>query len=239
MRPDGSAEPVAGPASRLRHRATPAVRALRRALVSPRRPLLRCRLLQAQRSEEPLTLDQAVRLKRAWGMGSGAEATLLVDVAQRASRSPGPVLECGSGLTTLVASLYAVHGLWSLEQHGPYGSWVQRMVRRAGLDGAGQVLHAPLRSYGQFWWYSLPERLPAGPFTLVVCDGPPSETPGGRVGLLPVLRARLADGATILLDDWARPGEQAVLRTWPDEFGVDVEQVPGARHAVVTLPAAG
>ena len=41
-----------------------------------------------------------------------------------------------------------------------------------------------------------------------------------RAPALPVLWDRLAPGATVVLDDIERPGEQEVLRRWEGEFDV-------------------
>jgi len=54
-------------------------------------------------------------------------------------------------------------------------------------------------------------------FSLVICDGPPGTTKGGRYGLLPVLDKRLPPGATILLDDAGRPAETELIRRWENE----------------------
>jgi hypothetical protein len=73
-------------------------------------------------------------------------------------------------------------------------------------------------------------------FQLVICDGPPGETPGGRYGLWPVLGQRLAPGAVILLDDADRPGEEEVLRRWSTEarMRVDMRRVAGGAYAIIT-----
>jgi len=42
----------------------------------------------------------------------------------------------------------------------------------------------------------------------VICDGPPYWNKGGRFGLGQILRARLATGCVILLDDGAREEER-------------------------------
>ena len=59
--------------------------------------------------------------------------------------------------------------------------------------------------------------------SLVICDGPPSSTRGGRFGLVPVLRENLAPGFRILLDDARRPGEREVLRRWASEFDLEYD----------------
>jgi hypothetical protein len=74
-----------------------------------------------------------------------------------------------------------------------------------------------MKSYGAFDWYTLPANLPHD-FDLVICDGPPSATKGGRYGLVPVCADRIAN-SKILLDDAERPEEQAVMLRWEKEFG--------------------
>jgi hypothetical protein len=78
---------------------------------------------------------------------------------------------------------------------------------------------APLSDYGEFAWYGSPE-LESMPnnFSLVIADGPPENTKGGRYGLLPVMHAQLAPGAVILLDDAERVSEQTVLNQWQAQY---------------------
>jgi len=54
-------------------------------------------------------------------------------------------------------------------------------------------------------------------FSLVVCDGPPGTTRGGRYGFLPVMLPYLSSKCTILLDDVEREGEQKTLLLWKEE----------------------
>lgn len=70
-------------------------------------------------------------------------------------------------------------------------------------------------------------------FSLVLCDGPPGNTPGGRYGLLPVLGHRLSPSVVILLDDAGRPDERAIADRWTAELGgtmtIEGVQKPYAR----------
>ena len=82
---------------------------------------------------------------------------------------------------------------------------------------------SPLRDYGAFSWYDPPlQELPDN-FRLVVCDGPPGMTKGGRYGLLPVFGSRLPQGTVIVLDDADRPSEVELLNRWKDEGDLAVE----------------
>ncbi|HXG02512.1 MAG TPA: hypothetical protein VNO23_03730 [Candidatus Binatia bacterium] len=177
-------------------------------------------------------------LLRAWGNYGFAPPREYVEVvAEHARRTRGPVLECGSGLTTLVlAALAGRRGVpvLSLEHLEEWRRGVAAAL--ASLNApASRVLLAPLRDYGSFAWYAVPPELPRD-FRLVVCDGPPGDTKGGRYGLLPVLQDSLAPGAVILLDDADRPDEAAVLDRWRREAGWQVRR--RGRYAVITVPGA-
>jgi hypothetical protein len=66
-------------------------------------------------------------------------------------------------------------------------------------------------------------------FGLVVCDGPPSQTLGGRYGLAPVMKDRLGPGCVILLDDASREGEQEVVQRWAKELPCTVSRLGKAK----------
>jgi predicted O-methyltransferase YrrM len=180
-------------------------------------------------------------LRRGWGnLGYAARPEYLQELMERASTTPGPILECGSGVSTLLLGLLAgKRGVetWTLEHMPEWHARVSGTLERRGLRHVHNCL-APLRDYGGYSWYSPPlERMPRA-FQLVICDGPPGNTPGGRHGLWPVLGERLAPGAVILLDDADRPGEEEVLRRWRDEAAMRMElrRVQGGAYAVLTLP---
>ena len=176
-------------------------------------------------------------LRFGWGnTGWSADTSLLSEVAAAAAAAQGPILECGSGLSTLVFALIAERrglDLVVLEHEPGWYEHVAKRLRRLG--GTHVQLHlAPLTDYGEYHWYdtrgiALPEK-----FSLVLCDGPPGNTPGGRYGLLPVMGDRLGSGTTIFLDDARREGESEVLDRWHRQFGMRaVVRGPGAGYAVV------
>lgn len=165
-------------------------------------------------------------LLTAWSNdGFAADLDYLEEVSRGAASVEGPVLECGSGLTTLLLGLLAGRRgfeTWSLEHHPEWHARVGAALEEHNVPRARLAL-APLKSYGDFSWYDPPLAEMPGAFRLVVCDGPPGTTRGGRYGLLPVMRERLPSGSLILLDDANRPEEQEALRRWSDEYGVGVE----------------
>ncbi len=185
--------------------------------------------------ERPLLAD----LRAAWDNdGFVADIDYLAEVARYAAHTPGPVLECGSGLTTLLLGALAGRRgveVWALE-HDP--EWRRRVAAALRDHLAGQVYLwlSPLSDYGAFDWYAAPLPLMPEQFRLVVCDGPPDDTRGGRVGLLSVIGDRLAPGAVILLDDASRESEQEAVRRWTRAMPLNVvlRSLPGGTLAEIT-----
>ena len=157
-----------------------------------------------------------------WGnAGWSARGEYLTACVQHALAADGPVLECGSGLSTLlIGSIAQRRGLahHALEHHPGWAETVQESLDRYKIESV--VVHtAPLKDYGRFAWYDPPLDALADHFALVLCDGPPSETKGGRSGLLPVLRDRIGPGSVLLIDDVTRSHEAELARCWKVELG--------------------
>jgi hypothetical protein len=156
-------------------------------------------------------------LATAWGNpGFSAGKAYLARIAERAAATQGPILECGSGLSTLLMGmLTAGRGveIIALEHTPLWRARVQEVLDTLGLDHV-RVQDCPVVDHGLYDWYQLPESLP-DQIRLVVCDGPPGrDTRGGRVGLIPQVGHLFHPECVILLDDTHRKGEKQVLETW-------------------------
>jgi hypothetical protein len=169
-----------------------------------------------------LTADVERDLYYGWGNGDWVVRREFIEaLLRRVWQAEGPILECGSGLSTLLVGRVAQrtgNRVWSLEHLPNWAEHVRRALRRYGITSV-EVCLAPLRNYGSYTWYSAPREALPRDFALVICDGPPGTTPGGRYGLLPEMRAHLRSGCAILLDDAGRAGEQEVLERWSREAG--------------------
>jgi Methyltransferase domain len=156
------------------------------------------------------------------GWSGGSE--FLVDCVEGALSTHGAILECGSGLTTLLLGIVAQQrgiSVWSLEHLPIWAERVQACLDRHRIESVR--LHvAPLRPYGEYDWYAPPLEAMPREFALVVCDGPPGATKGGRHGLLPVMRERLSEGCLLLVDDAERDAEQAMVNRWAEEVSCQV-----------------
>jgi len=169
----------------------------------------------------PLSDEAVENLLYGWGNEWSLKEELITELWHRAWHTRGPVLECGSGLSTLLLGIVAErqdYQVYSLEHDESWHERVSEAVQRAGLTHV-TVIVAPLLLHNGYVWYDAPGDLPAD-FSLVLCDGPPAATMGGRHGLLAELRPALADDCVILLDDAARDGEQEVLVRWTAEHQV-------------------
>jgi predicted O-methyltransferase YrrM len=161
------------------------------------------------------------RLWTGWGNQSySGHPEYLEEVIRRAATTTDPVLECGSGLTTVLLGLFAGRRgvrVWTLE-HDP--EWYERMAKalhRFRIEGV-ELIFAPLRNYGEFCWYDAPTATMPKRFGLVVCDGPPQKTTeGDRYGLIPVMRDRLNAGSVILFDDVKTEGSDPIVSRWVQE----------------------
>lgn len=152
----------------------------------------------------------------AWGAGS----EFLAGCITYAMSSPGAILECGSGLSTiLIGAIAKKQGVphWVLEHNPKWAGRVQHYLAQYQLDS---VLYTrPLADKGDYSWYDAPLDIMPDGFSLVVCDGPPSRTKGGRYGMFPTMKNRLMPGCHILLDDAERKGELEAAKRWCNEIG--------------------
>ena len=155
-----------------------------------------------------------------WGNEAwSARDEFLAGCIEQALASNGAILECGSGLTTVLLGVITKQqgqSHWVLEHKPEWAKKVRKYVTLYGLDSV--ICASPLKDYGEYCWYDTSfERLPDR-FSLVVCDGPPSRTKGGRYGLAPVMGGRLNPGCAILLDDAGRPAELEIAQRWQNEL---------------------
>jgi hypothetical protein len=183
------------------------------------------KLVQAGQVPDPNLYSQLVVN---WGNKSfSADTRYLQYCVSQVKSGTGPILECGSGLSTLVvAAVASVLGreLYSLEHHAGWREKVQTELNRFGLNSVAHLPTTSLVSYGDFSWYDVTEAsIPTG-LTLVICDAPPHSTQGGRSGLLPVMRNRFAPGCRVLMDDGIRQAERDIVRKWQADFGGTVTE---------------
>lgn len=204
------------------------------------------------RQQEALqNLYQLVPVRRAMPATRGwalSPDILLGYVEDILGRRPRTVLECGSGVSTVWAA-YALQQLGAgrvvaLDHEAEFADKTRGVLADHGLSDVAEVRHAPITpltlpdSGGEWHWYDTAALKDLHEVDLVLIDGPPKPTQEqARYPALPVLRDLLAPGAVLLLDDAARPDEQAILQRWLAEWpGLTSTKLPhekGAARLVV------
>jgi predicted O-methyltransferase YrrM len=168
-----------------------------------------------------------------------------IAVALIREHRPQLVVEIGSGVSTLV-SAYALRAngsgkLISLEHEATFTEVTARNLHSHQLDSIASVRHAPLQNLtiGQVDhpWYTT-DALPDLPdqIDLLVVDGPPSGTAAmARYPALPVLYDRLKVGAYVLVDDFMRDDEYAMVNRWLDDYDLTVIRAYANEKGAVIL----
>lgn len=160
--------------------------------------------------------------------GWAASPDFLLTVADTIlERRPATIVECGSGLTTLIAArcveMNGVGRVYSLEHLPEFADRTRALLARHGLSSVASIVDAPLADLAladwQGAWYRREAfRVPA-PIDLLIVDGPPHATGKmARYPAVPTFIDALAPGALVLLDDADRPDEQAIARLWLEDY---------------------
>ena len=133
---------------------------------------------------------------------AGSPDFLLAMAHEIEQRTPRSVIECGSGVSTLVcARILQMQGrghVYSLEHDALYAEETRRLLFEYGLKDWATVFHAPLDTDRTVTpWYSeklIPKEL--ANVEVVVVDGPPSGVaPLARYPALPRLIGRIISRA--------------------------------------------
>lgn len=164
---------------------------------------------------------------------SWAMAPLAVQFVQSVADKLSPdatVVELGSGVSTAwlgfgLSRKANAPRLIAIDHDPKYAAVTRQYLLDIGANANAEVVLAPLAPvtvngvtqewYGTEWIDNVHK------IGLLVVDGPPAGTnTAARYPALPLLVERLADQATILLDDAARPGESDVVSSWLEIPGV-------------------
>jgi predicted O-methyltransferase YrrM len=162
--------------------------------------------------ERKLALPQALPPLRGW---AGSPDFLRRIANEVEERKPRIVLECSSGISTLVvARSLQMKGdghVFSLEHDPSYATNTRKLLEKYNLSDWATVLDAPLEARDtETPWYredSIPKNL--GTVDMLIIDGPPSTVaPLARFPALPRLLSRMSAFALIIMDDANRDDER-------------------------------
>jgi methyltransferase family protein len=155
-----------------------------------------------------------------WTTGSMRPAGLVAVCNDVVHGARTRVVECGSGVSTVVLARLlrerGTGGIVALEDDAHWAAVVRDQLRREALEGVARVVNAPLQGDPPWYTPAALAELPAE-VDLLVVDGPPARACDHGTIRAPALgwfAPRLIDGATVVLDDIARPGERDVVAGW-------------------------
>lgn len=202
------------------------------------------------RREQEMDRDEFASAVRAIGAGDVSEAAFAKLIAaniyghytlppaglkaayEMARRARGDVLECGSGLSTLVMGLalagtgrrlYALeHDLHWLRQTG---TWLERY----GLANV-VLIHAPLTPYEGGDWYAIgPSDLPPG-IDAVLVDGPPRSLSNRKL-VFSHLADMMQTASSWLIDD-CQPSDRAQVGEWAAGRSINWIEDPASERLI-------
>ena len=170
-----------------------------------------------------LQLNAGIPYSEHW---SAAADFLELVVDEVITIKPETILECGSGVSTLMLAAACRESgrgrVLSLEHHREYASDLRDIVASYGLQEFATVIDAPLVDMPvngrDYQWYSL-DNLVECDIDMMVIDGPPGRLQkNSRYPALPVLAGRMTSACSIFLDDAGREDERDIVRLWVQEI---------------------
>lgn len=140
---------------------------------------------------------------------------------------PAHLLELGSGVSTLFIGHLIKNNalnckLHSVDHSSDFGSRTLELLKLSGVESNVSFYHAPITVHSingvNRQWYDI-SSLQASDIGLLIIDGPIGTLQEkARYPALPLLYDRLKTGAVILLDDYFRPDETAMVQDWLREY---------------------
>jgi predicted O-methyltransferase YrrM len=168
-------------------------------------------------------LETYIEAFKAFGNKWAASSDVLHLAAGLARSSELPVLEIGSGLSTIVMAAASAQKVWCIEHEPEYATKIEAMTVVAGV-GNVVLVQCGLKD----GWYDLDVEVPAE-FGLAFVDGPPRAI-ANRMRFFEVFGARCK---VVLCDDADDSKYSAQLKAWAASQGRDI-QFDG--RAAVILP---
>lgn len=184
---------------------------------------MRQKLGPYQSIQQRLNFDHELPYTKNW---SAAEDFLELLINHCLQYKPVRILECSSGLTSLVLAkccqLNNQGQIYSLENGVEYVENTRQQLMDFKLEQYVDVIHAPLEAKTinshDFMWYST-NNIPDKSVDMLVIDGPPGFIQKhSRFPALPLLYDQLANDCVIFLDDAAREDEKIIIEMWLNAY---------------------
>ena len=167
-------------------------------------------------------VETFLEMYHAWDNLWAATPELLFTATLLARHAQGPILDCGSGLSSLCVAAATKQNVIALEQSPSWASRIESLARQNGLKNLTVHL-SDLRPSGAVQWYA---DVPRDRYALAICDGPAGDQ--NRVGLFTDLEDDIA-GARILVDDIQRRHSRQMADEYCASHGRQLEIIGASR----------
>jgi hypothetical protein len=164
------------------------------------------------------------KLIYSWGnQGFSAQTDYLETCIKYTLSTKGNIIECGSGLSTLVIGYIAKVQNRKMISFEHIDVWAKRVQENSdNFNLVNNTIYVrKLKNYGDFDWYDI-SNIDLSTYDLAICDAPPSNTKGGRRGFIHLFKERLVKNAIILVDDTIREDEQQMIEEWKKILDIEV-----------------
>lgn len=178
-----------------------------------------------------------------YGSGWSAGPRMMKEIYDACKDAKGPILEVGSGITTIIAGLACQRNgqtVHALEHDLDWFRVVRNFIQLWKVKGIA-LYYAPLKEYPEFtpegakqplMWYGDIDELPEK-FDVAIIDGPPRKY--GREGVYKIMADKIKD-AKLIVDDCEDTTQLNLLKDYADPLGkkFEVKGNQGARNYAVT-----
>jgi predicted O-methyltransferase YrrM len=176
------------------------------------------------------------------GAASPELALSIVDAVEESSAKT--VVDIGSGISSAVAG-YAVSKIsggrvLALDHAEEFYEKTKRLVEEHELSSTVEVVHAPLTEYelenGAYQWYERKQLEAVDSIDVLVVDGPPGFVhASARYPALPLLHEKLSPHAIVIMDDYKRDDEKAIVDKWTSDYPEFELEVIDSRKGIAVL----
>lgn len=170
--------------------------------------------LQAIR-ENRAGAETFLELYNVWDNIWAASPELLYTATVIARKAKGPILDCGSGLSSLCIAAATDELVIAVEQSPVWASRIEGLARENGLKNL-KVHYSDLKDYGEHTWYA---NVPKDDYALTICDGPSGDQ--NRAGLFRLMSECLK--GAVLIDDIVRRWSRAMAERFCSDTGRRLE----------------
>lgn len=147
----------------------------------------------------------------------GALEDVLAVSVKMAREATGPIIETGSGLTTILMAAATEQTVYCLEHSRLYAEHLRQMVEESGVNGIG-LCECPIKD----GWYDVAGKTLPASYSFGLNDGPP-RTIGSRTGFMTHFGDRVQ---SIICDDADDPEYLLYLTAWAGENDFSLLTIP-------------